>query len=207
MENTNHKFIQDFEKKLCEYTGFKTAILTDSCTNAIFLSLLISKKENEIFIPKYTYISVPMVLERLKLDWSFSNKMWNSYYYITEQVVDSAVWLERDMSQQFKDGELVCVSFGEKKGLSTGKGGAILTNITNKKIINKLRRLSFDGRDYTKSLKKDKITILGYHMNMSPSQAMLGLHQLNLKCDNKCLINNNWASYLDISEFPIFKNK
>ena len=44
----NNDFILMFEKLLSEYTGAPYVVLTDSCTNALFLSLKLKLNQNKI---------------------------------------------------------------------------------------------------------------------------------------------------------------
>jgi len=199
----NCQFIEMFEHELCEYTGFNHCVCVSSCTDAVFLSLNVADINGIITIPRYTYISIPFVLQRLNLDWKFSNKEWKGFYNLTNtNVVDSAVYMSKNMANIFNTDDICCLSFGEKKAIKIGKGGAILFN--NSKYLNQLRRLSYDGRDYTVNLSEDKISFMGYHMNMCPSDASKGLHQLNLLKNKEMLINNNYTDYLDLTKFEVF---
>jgi len=58
------EIVKEFEKSVAEYTGAPYAVAVNSCTSAIFLSLMWQRVNGhlpkEIEIPKLTYVSVPM---------------------------------------------------------------------------------------------------------------------------------------------------
>ena len=72
-----------FEEEVADYTGAPFAVAVDSCTNALFLSLVymnyMGNLESQIYIPSKTYLSVPQaiihtglqpVFDRSMNDWS-----------------------------------------------------------------------------------------------------------------------------------------
>jgi dTDP-4-amino-4,6-dideoxygalactose transaminase len=94
----------------------------------------------------------------------------------------------------------MCLSFQQKKALPIGKGGAIL--VPNKKAYEGLKRMAWDGRDASKSVKEDLPNIiLGWHMNMTPDDAAKGLLLLNQYKNTK--INNSQGSWLDYPNLDI----
>ena len=55
-----YKMTEMFEEEVATYTGAPYAVAVDSCSNAIFLSLMWNNvKGFTISIPKKTYVSVP----------------------------------------------------------------------------------------------------------------------------------------------------
>ena len=59
--------VEQFEKAVADFSGSKYAVAVDSCTNALFLSLMYMKQTGmslptHITIPTRTYISVPLSL-------------------------------------------------------------------------------------------------------------------------------------------------
>jgi dTDP-4-amino-4,6-dideoxygalactose transaminase len=93
------------------------------------------------------------------------------------------------------NGGMVCLSFQQKKSIPIGKGGAILLDNENDYKI--LKRMAWDGRDASKSVKEDmKNIILGYHMNMIPDDAAKGVLKLNQYEGDKI---GSYADYPDIS--------
>lgn len=212
MLNNNSEFITEFEKRLAEYTGAKDAVVVDSCSNALFLSLKISQKlypkcEKNQIIPNGTYVSVPQAMIRAGYNPVIKDIKWEGFYQIGSlPIIDSAQYFERGMCVENLKAtkvKFVCVSFHEKKILNIGKGGAILTN--NSKVANILRRMAFDGRDYTKGMMEDDISIMGYHMNMPPADAAKGLLLLNQLPDENAF-NGDWTCYKPLNELKYFRN-
>jgi len=181
----NHFFIELFEKRLSEYTGAPFVVLTDSCTNALFLSLILFKKYKKtkikkITIPKRTYVSVGQSVLHAGFKLKEKNIKWKGLYKLKDlPIYDCAVGLKHNM---YIKNTFMCLSFQQKKALPIGKGGAIL--LDNEKDYNLLKRLSWDGRDSKIPSKNDNI-ILGYHMNMIPDDAAKGILLLNQYTFNK----------------------
>lgn len=178
----NNDFILLFEKRLSEYTGAPYVVLTDSCTNAIFLSLMYHKTylnydiSKVIKLPKQTYVSVKQVVKHAGFNIKFKNIKWHSNYQIGKlPIYDFAVGLKKNI---YLKGAFQCLSFHQKKSLAIGKGGAIL--LDNYKAYQILKRMSHDGRDSSISVKQDLPNIInGYHMNMTPDDAAKGVLLLN----------------------------
>ena len=54
MNSNAYDVVEQFEKEIAEFAGAKYAISVDSCTNALFLSLMYcGKQPQRITIPKY----------------------------------------------------------------------------------------------------------------------------------------------------------
>ena len=226
----NMDFVDMFEQLLAEYTGFKYAVTTDCCSNAIMLAMEIQLQDNIpgftkdsiILFPPRTYMSVPMTLINHgwnKIDflpqYTWADKyelMWAENMFSSSQdsthVFDAATDLHKDMFTDYSNEDLVCISFQQKKRLALGRGGAILLNDQNK--YEKLKRMRYDGRN-PKICDNDEITntpddiILGYHCYMEPDKAARGILLLNqlenmTKYAPKCCFN-----YADISKLPCFK--
>jgi dTDP-4-amino-4,6-dideoxygalactose transaminase len=132
----------DFEQQLAEYTGAPYAVVTDSCTHALELCLLLDGIKKCEFTA-YTYLSIPMLMHRLGIDYTLLDEQWVGEYEIYgTRIYDSARMLQRGMYRPYS---LQCLSFGHNKPLSLGKGGAILTDDHNAYTI--LSMLRSDGRD------------------------------------------------------------
>jgi dTDP-4-amino-4,6-dideoxygalactose transaminase len=193
----NHFFIDLFEQRLREFTGSPYVVLTDSCSNSIFLSLMYLKKyknfnENPLVIPKQTYVSVPQAIINSGFKVDFKNIEWTGYYNIEKTpIVDAAVGFSKNMYI----GGMMCLSFQQKKSIPIGKGGAILLDNENDYKI--LKRMAWDGRDSSISVKDDiHNIILGYHMNMTPEDAAIGVLKLNQYAGDKI---GSYNDYPDIS--------
>lgn len=177
----NNNFITMFEKRLSEYTGAPYVVLTDSCTNALFLSLKLLQNKNiiktkDIIIPNRTYISVPQTIIHCGLNPLYNDSYWIGTYELGKtNIMDCAVGFKPNM---YIKNKYMCLSFQQKKAIKIGKGGAIL--LDNIDDYNTLKRMAWDGRDSSKSVLDDiDNIILGYHMNMIPDDAVKGVLLLN----------------------------
>ena len=84
--NNSWLYVKEFENQLCKFTGSPFCVTIDSCTNAIFLSLIYSKcnkliNGKQIIIPEQTYISVPMQVKNAGLIPIFKPLMWFNTYF------------------------------------------------------------------------------------------------------------------------------
>ena len=165
-----------FERLIAEYAGSKYAVAVDSCTNAIFLSMkYCDMKHVDVQVPSRTYISVPMQVVHCGHGVEFVDTPWSGSYTLDPlPVVDSA---QRFTENMYTDNTLYCLSFHSKKILSIGRGGMILTN--DKSARDWLRKARYDGRSsiYYNDLIENKETIIGWHMYMTPEEAVRGIEQ------------------------------
>jgi len=200
--------VDKFEEIIAEYTGSKYAIAIDSCTNALFLSLKYCKdvyqyKNEHVNVPEKTYISVPMQVKHAGFEVSFTNTQWQGAYKLDPlPVIDSA---QRFTKGMYIPDTLYCISFHFKKILSTGKGGMILTD--DKDAYEWFRAMRYDGRPsiFYNDIINMGVNYLGYHMYMSPEQAVMGINNFyNVNGDNKdsgC--SDDYA--VDLSKLDCFK--
>ena len=72
-------YVTLFENAIKDIVGAPYGIATDSCTHAIFISLLWEKEHglSEVDLPTRTYISVPQTCRHLDLKINWKNKTWN----------------------------------------------------------------------------------------------------------------------------------
>ena len=108
-----HKITEDFEKKLCEYTGSKYAVAVDNQSNALFLALYYEGIEGEkISIPSRTYPSVPCEIIHaggiVEFEPSSGETLKGAYRLKPTNVWDSAL---RFTSNMYIPGTHMCVSF------------------------------------------------------------------------------------------------
>lgn len=169
--------IFDFERALAEYTGAPYAVMTDCCTHAIELCLRWDRVRHCVFTP-YTYLSVPMTMHKLGIEYSYSDEerqTWvGEYQFIGTRIWDSARRLERNM---YRPGTLQCLSFGRTKPLQIGRGGAILTD--DVEIYDQLSQQRYDGRELAITpWQEQQVFKVGYHYKPTTEEAELGLKLL-----------------------------
>ena len=71
-----YEIVDAFEQALCEYTGAPLCVATDSCTNALFMSLLWWKEEHpfvarSVGLPKHNYVGVVQAIRNAGFEISF----------------------------------------------------------------------------------------------------------------------------------------
>jgi dTDP-4-amino-4,6-dideoxygalactose transaminase len=148
----------EFESALAEYTGAPYVVVTDGCTHAIELCMRYEQVK-ECQFSAYTYLSVPMTLTHLGIEYTMTDESWTGeYQFRNTRIWDSARRLERNM---YRPGAMQCLSFGWTKPLQLGKVGAIL--LDNYEAYKKFSRQRSDGRDLNIPWEKETDLILGYH--------------------------------------------
>ena len=167
--------IVEFESALAKFTGAPYAVMTDCCTHAIELCLRYDKVTRVVF-PAHTYLSIPMTMHKLGIEYNYSDKLWiGEYQFIGTRIWDSARLLQQSM---YRPGQLQCLSFGHDKPLSIGRGGAILTD--DVEVYDILKHQCYDGRDLSITpWERQKIFHVGYHYKPTLEEAELGLKKLN----------------------------
>ena len=102
-------------------------------------------------------------------------------------------------------GDLGCVSFNGNKIITSGGGGAILTN--NKLLFNKAKHISNQSKS---NQIYSKHNMVGYNYRINNIQAALGLAQIeniNFFIKNKKLINEKYKYYINrINKFSIMNS-
>jgi len=148
----------DFESALAEYTGAPYVVLTDGCTHAIELCMRYEQVK-ECQFSAYTYLSVPMALKHLNIEYVLTNESWTGeYHFVNTRIWDSARKLEPGM---YRPGSMQCLSFGWSKPLQLGKAGAIL--LDDPEAYRVMSRQRSDGRDLNIPWAKETDLILGWH--------------------------------------------
>ena len=168
--------IFEFEQALTKFTGAPFVIMTDCCTHAIELCLRFDQIKRVSF-PAHTYLSIPMTMHKLGIDYSYTDKLWTGeYQFIGTRIWDSARLLKEGM---YRQGQLQCLSFGYDKPLEIGHGGAILLDDID--AYNQLIRQRYDGRDLTVNPWQEQKTFeVGYHYRPTIEDAVKGLELLPL---------------------------
>jgi dTDP-4-amino-4,6-dideoxygalactose transaminase len=181
IKNYNNPFqaIFDFEAAVAKFTGAPYCITTDCCTHAIEIAFRLTKHDDVIRFPAYTYLSVPMTMHKLNIPHQLLDIQWKDYYQFEgSNIWDCARYFEENM---YVSGTTQCISFGRSKPLEIGQGGCILTD--DAELYRKASMMRFDGRDLNISPWIDqKEFIVGYHYYMRPEECVAGL---NLLLDKK----------------------
>ena len=192
-----------FEKKVADFFGTPYAIAVDSCTHAIELCLqVINRPTTQIDVPVCTYMSVPMMLEKIHQPWRFVNLPWQDQYTLSPfPIVDAArVW----QKNSYVSGTLTCLSFQFRKHIPIGRGGMILTDeLTH---YNRLQRMVRDGRDRALPWANDDVTEIGYHYYMTPEDAARGILLFNKLHSAPIDKHWGWQDYKPLTEFSVFKD-
>jgi len=166
--------ILKFEQELAEFCGAPYAIMTDCCTHAIELCLRYDRVKECEFTP-YTYLSIPMLMHKLGIQYQYSDHAWQrwvgEYPFLNTRIWDSARRLERNM---YRAGTMQCMSFGHGKPLHIGRGGAII--LDDATAYDTIIRMRYDGRDLGISpwITQQEFKV-GYHYKPTPEEAQQGL--------------------------------
>lgn len=189
----------EFEKKISNYFGAPYAVAVDSCTHGIELCLRLQNVKC-IKVPVRTYISIPFLSQKLGINLNWSQKPWQDFYFLTDDIIDAAVlWKEKS----YLDGKFMSISFQYQKHLSLGRGGIILC--PDKKSYNQLKKMSYDGRLPSIPWRKQNIDTIGYHYYMTPETAELGLSKLPeaIKKPPRIWKYEDWP---DLTKMDVFHN-
>lgn len=192
--------IKEFEDEIAKFFGAPFAVAVDCCTHGIELCLRMKQVE-KIKVPKRTYLSVPMLSNKLNINMEWTDQVWQDYYYLTDDVVDAAVLWRKD---SYIPNTYMNVSFQFRKHLSLGRGGAIL--LDKKEDFDTLKKMSYDGRSPDESWAVQNIKTMGYHYYMTPETAELGLKKLPeaIKRKSKQWTYTDWP---DLTKMDFFKKE
>lgn len=168
--------IKKFEGQLAEYTGAPFAVMTDCCTHAIEMCLRY-KKVKRVQFTAYTYLSIPMTMHKLGIEYELVPEKWTGEYrFYGTDIWDSARRLEHGM---YRPGMIQCLSFGHNKPLQIGHGGAIL--LDDKEAYGFLLQQRYDGRDLEiRPWQAQRVFKVGYHYRPTIEDAQQGLEKLSL---------------------------
>lgn len=195
------KIVEEFETKIADFFGAPYAVAVDCCTHGVELCLRYNKVK-ESYCPSNTYISIPFTFEKLNIKWEFRDQMWKDFYCLgNTNILDAAVLWQRD---SYIPNTLMCVSFQQKKHLSLGRGGIILTD--SKKAYTELKKMSYDGRTFDRPWAEQNISTIGYHYYMTPETAQLGLDRFT---DAAATIPRTWTykDYPYLPDMEVFHDK
>ena len=156
-----------------------------------------SKKIN---CTKITYLSIPFLANKLKIDLEWKDENWVDFYHLTDNIIDAAVLWKRN---SYISNTFMSVSFQYQKHLSLGRGGVILTD--NPTAAAQLKKMSYDGRLPNIPWRDQDIDCLGYHYYMTPEVAALGIEKLDkaINTEPRKWVVSDWP---DLTQMKIFKN-
>jgi dTDP-4-amino-4,6-dideoxygalactose transaminase len=187
-----------FESKIAKFFGAPYAVAVDCCTHGVELSIRLT---NPLVVscPKNTYLSIPMLFNKLAYGYNFTDEKWREYYYITSKVIDAAVLWRQD---SYVSNTLMSISFQHKKHLKLGRGGMILCSTLEEYLA--LKSMSYDGRDLSiVPWTKENITTIGYHYYMTLETAQLGLEKLPIAIQTLAALGS-YVDYPNISAMSVF---
>ena len=199
--------IKMFEDKISKYTGAPYVTVTDCCTHALELSfryLQTKQKIDKVSLPAYTYLSVPMMLKKLDINFELIDQDWQGYYrFESTNVIDMAVRFTKDC---YVPGSFSCVSFGNKKVLQILRGGAVMTD--NKQAHEWSQKARYDGRNLTNvPWHTQELFETGYHYNLCVEDCARGIilmDELSKSGDtNPDSIANAKTSYPNLSNIDL----
>jgi|TARA_B100001113_G_C21040506_1_gene592112 dTDP-4-amino-4,6-dideoxygalactose transaminase len=191
--------VGEFEEKIADFYGATWGVAVDSCTHGIELCLRYVGA-NEIVVPKRTYLSVPMLANKMNLELKWKDEDWRDYYEIGNTgVYDAAVLWRKD---SYIPKSFMCISFQFQKHLSLGRGGMILTDDLVAK--DELKKMSYDGRIPNVPWREQNVDTMGYHYYMTPETAQKGLDKFN---EAKRTKPRKWLleDWPDLTKVEVFK--
>lgn len=192
--------VTEFENKIAAFFGAPYAVGVDSCTSGLELCLRYTGAPI-LFSPVRTYLSVPMLAEKIGIALMWDYNDWQDYYYVTKNIIDAAVLWK---AGSYMPRTFMCVSFQYRKHLAIGKAGMILCD--NKEDAIQLKKLSYDGRLPNIPWRDQNVSTIGYHYYLQPELAQIGLNKLD---EAIATTPRQWTveDWPDISQFDVFKNK
>jgi len=193
--------VKEFENKIAEFFNAPFAVATDSCTHGLELCLRLMNTKI-IQVPKRTYLSVPMLAEKLGIQRYWVDLDWKDYYSINQgRIIDAAVYWQKG---GYIPGLMMCLSFQYQKHLSLGRGGMIL--LDNEYDAKELKKMSYDGREPGIPWREQNIKTMGFHYYATPETAELGLKKFP---EAARTMPRKWTieDYPDLTQMDVFKNK
>ena len=189
--------ITEFENKVSTFFGAPYGVCVDSCTHGIELCLRMTEARY-INVPRRTYLSIPMLADKLGIHLQWTDEQWQDYYRVNGEIYDAAVLWKRN---SYIPSSFMCLSFQYQKHLSLGRGGMILC--PDKESAERLKRLSYDGRVPGIPWREQDVDTIGYHYYLTPETAAAGLSKLQAAIDTppRQWFMEDWP---DISKFKVF---
>ena len=184
-------YVKEFEEKLAVYTGFKFAVFCNSGWSALVLACRVAKEElgyTEITMPTFTMIATGTAAKQTGFKINFEDvdergllrgkyegllMTVDMYGKLCEARADFIIEDAAEVAGKLPYyGNIVCMSFFYNKIMTTGNGGACLTNDENLyKEMCLFRHHYYDGHSYVHN--KD-----GYNFSQTGVMAAIGTKQL-----------------------------
>ena len=202
MVNPDWSTVTEFERQIAEFFGAPYAVAVDSCTHGLELCL---RYLNATYMnsPKNTYLSVPMLAQKIGIKLYWTKPAWINGYIIfnngDQYIIDAATLWE---PSSYRHGNFMCLSFQYQKHLSLGRGGMILC--PDAESAAQLRKMAYDGRERGIPWREQDIDTMGYHYYMTPETAALGLQKLPEAIATPAKIWD-WSMYPDLTKMKIFQ--
>lgn len=195
--NNPQKIVEMFEENIAEYTGAKYAVSCDNCTNALRMCCEYYHVKN-VTIPAHTYLSVPQSIIQAGGTVKFEELDWKGIYQLKPYpIYDAAKRLTSDM---YLKGTLMCLSFGIKKPLKIGKGGAVLTD--SLEAYEFLKKKRWSGRSENVRMDQDQMEFMGYNSYITPEWAARGLMLLGVYPDHA---EDQTEGYPDLRKYKLYE--
>lgn len=190
--------VEQFENNLGLFTGAPYVVATDCCTHAIELCFRLLGIKSTSFT-SYTYISVPMTMNLLKVKYKMVPEEWkDEYQFHNTPVWDSARCLRPNMYQA---GRYQCLSFGPGKPLDNVRGGAIL--LDNEGHYKKLKAMAYDGREIGHEKWTEQTTFSqGFHYMMRYEECDTAITKLKMY-DDRQVFDHTYQAYQDLRQYRI----
>jgi len=198
MVNPDWSTVTEFERQIAEFFGAPHAVAVDSCTHGLEL-VLRYKRFTHLVCPTHTYLSIPMLANKLNIPLVWKDIEWIDGYNLSSAVRDCATMWGRNKYQRFG---YSCISFQYQKHLSLGRGGMILC--PDAESAAQLRKMAYDGRERGIPWREQDIDTMGYHYYMTPETAALGLQKLPEAIATPAKIWD-WSMYPDLTKMKIFQ--
>lgn len=202
MKQINLNIVTEFENKIAQFFNAPYAVAVDSCTHGIELCLRLNNV-TKISVPARTYLSIPMLANKLKIQLDWRDEQWENYYSLNfedKKIIDAAVLWEKN---SYIPNTYMCLSFQFQKHLSLGRGGMILLDNKEDAVI--LKKMSYDGRLPGVPWREQNIDVMGYHYYMTPETAQIGIDKLTQAIET---IPKKWKyqDWPDLTKMSVFSD-
>lgn len=177
--------VAKFDKRFAKYINAPYVVAVNSCSSAMFLSLMYWKIHcdirigNKVFIPSVTHASVANSVVGAGFNVEFVDEVFvgQAYDLVGAGTVDSAHELYRNCFDDM-DSPMFCYSFYPTKPLGGAEGGAIATD--DKDAYQWLKRASRLGIEPGEHSWDYKVMFPGWKMHMNDVQAVILTHRLGM---------------------------